>query len=255
MSDALGEYLDHAEAAARAGGAMLRDRPTRIEHKGAIDLVTERDLASEQRIREVFAAATPGIPVQGEETGGAREGTRWVVDPLDGTTNFVHGYAPWCVSVALVEGTRPLVGVVYDPERDRCFRAAVGGGAWLDGARLRVSDTGELVRALAVTGFPSGDRTGAWRYLALVQRVLEQTQGVRRSGSAAMDLATLATGASDFFWEFGLKPWDTSAGVLLVTEAGGRVTDLEGDPHTPDSPSILASNARLHDVLLRLLAA
>jgi myo-inositol-1(or 4)-monophosphatase len=243
-----------AEEAARAAGALLRARPTRVDHKGAIDLVTEIDLASEARVREVLAARTPGLAIQGEEQGGATTGTRWCVDPLDGTTNFVHGYPFYCVSIALVEGDTPTIGVIYDPVRDRLFRAFTGGGATVDGAPLRVSDTDDVDRSLGVTGFPYDRREHAGFYLRHVRAVIEGTQGVRRSGSAAMDLATLSSGASDFFWEFRLKAWDTSAGAVLVREAGGRVTRLDGSAWNPDAPEILASNARVHDAVVALLA-
>ena len=250
---------DHAEAAriatdtARLAGLLLRQRPTRVEHKGAIDLVTEIDLASEACIREELARRLPGVPVQGEEGGGVTTGLRWVVDPLDGTTNFVHGYPFYAVSIALVDGDRPLAGCVYDPVRDRAHHAARGHGSWIDDARVYVSETTSAGASLGVTGFPYDCREHAAGYLAYVERVLRGTHGMRRSGSAAMDLALLACGASDFFWEFGLKPWDTSAGVVLVEEAGGRVTRLHGGEWTPGAPEIFASNDTLHDEVLALL--
>ncbi len=244
-----------AERVARHAGELLRTRPTRVTHKGAIDLVTEIDLASEARIREHLARETPDLPVQGEEGGGVREGLRWVVDPLDGTTNFVHGYPCYAVNVALVDGVRPLVGCTYDPVRDRAHVAWRGGGSWVDGSRARVSETAALADALCVTGFPYDRRERADAYLAYVGRVLRATHGMRRSGSAAMDLAMLAEGASDLFWEFGLKPWDTSAGVVLLEEAGGRVTRLDAGVWTPEAPEIVASNARFHDDALALLGA
>jgi myo-inositol-1(or 4)-monophosphatase len=242
-----------AERVARHAGALLRARPTRVEHKGAIDLVTEVDLASEARIREDLARETPDIPVQGEEGGGVGVGLRWVVDPLDGTTNFVHGYPFYAVNVALVDGERPLVGCTYDPVRDRAHVAWRGGGSWVDGRRAQVSATVDLGAALCVTGFPYDRRERADAYLAYVGRVLRTTQGMRRSGSAAMDLAVLAEGCSDVFWEFGLKPWDTSAGVVLIEEAGGRVSQIDGSVWVPTAPSIVATGARLHDEALALL--
>lgn len=243
-----------AEAAARAAGALLRARPTTVSHKGAIDLVTEVDLAAEAKVREVLAAMAPGVPVQGEEGGGATTGTRWVVDPLDGTTNFVHGYPCYCVSVALVEGTVPVAGAIFDPIHDRAFVAHRGGGTAVNGQRARVSETADVDRSLGVTGFPYAVRVDPAPYLAFLERVLRGTQGLRRSGSAAMDFATLSIGQSDFFWELGLKAWDTSAGVVLVQEAGGRVTRMDGSPWVPEAPDVLATNARLHDAVVRLLA-
>jgi myo-inositol-1(or 4)-monophosphatase len=253
-----------AELALRVGrhaGELLRARPREVRHKGAIDLVTEIDLASEARIREVLATESPGVPVQGEEGGGVTTGLRWVVDPLDGTTNFVHGYPFYGVSIALVDGDRPLAGCVYDPVRDRGHAAWRGGGSFVAAAgelldrasRVSVSDTTDIAGALCVTGFPYDRRERADTYLAFVARVLKATHGMRRSGSAAMDLAMLAEGASDLFWEFGLKPWDTSAGVVLVEEAGGRVSRLDGSVWTPGAAEIVASNARVHEAALGML--
>lgn len=242
-----------AERAARAAGALLRERPARVDHKGVVDLVTEVDLASERLIREHLAVA--GIPIQGEEGGGATTGTRWAVDPLDGTTNFVHGFPFYCVSIALVEGEEPSIGVIYDPVRDRLFSAARGEGATVDGARLQVSGTRSLDDALSVTGFPYDRRTRASTYLPRVAAALTHTQGLRRSGSAAMDLATLASGCSDLYWEEQLKPWDTAAGAVLVREAGGVVTRIDGTAWNPGSPDVLATNPWLHEAVVRLLTA
>lgn len=248
------DYARFAESAARSAGQLLRTRPRNVHHKGAIDLVTEIDLASEACIREELGRLAPGVPLQGEEGGGATTGTRWVVDPLDGTTNFVHGYPFYCVSIGLIEGTLPVVGCIYDPVRDRASVASRGAGCTVNGERVFVSEAGDVADALGVTGFPYDRRDNAAFYLRHVEKVLRRTHGMRRSGSAAMDLATLACGQCDFFWEFGLKPWDTSAGAVLVTEAGGRVTRLDGSPWDPDQPEILASNARLHDALVAMFA-
>jgi myo-inositol-1(or 4)-monophosphatase len=243
-----------ARTAAQEAGKLLRDRPRTVQHKGAIDLVTEVDLASEACIRAALDRLTPGVPIQGEEGGGVTTGTRWVVDPLDGTTNFVHGFPFYCVSIALVEGDDPVVGCIYDPVRDRTSLAFRGGGSTVNGERIAVSDTDDIDHALGVTGFPYDRREKASYYLRYVQRVIERTRGIRRTGSAAMDLATLACGQCDFFWEFHLKPWDTSAGVVIVSEAGGRVTRLDGSPWTPGAPEVLATNARLHDAIVALLS-
>lgn len=244
--------LDLAVRAARAGGEHLRRRPAHVDYKGAIDLVTEVDLASEAAIREVLAAS--GIPVQAEEGGGVSSGTRWVVDPLDGTTNFVHDYPFYCVAIALVHDVVPVVGVVYDPLRDQVYAAARGQGATRDDVPIVVSGAASLEVSLAVTGFPADGRARAGELLALVERVLQNTRGVRRSGSAAMDMAMVAAGQVDFFWEFGLKAWDTAAGQCLVTEAGGTVSRLDGAVHVPGAPEVLASNGRLHAGVVRLLA-
>ncbi len=250
MNAELGSLLEAGAAAARKAGALLRGRPATVRHKGAIDLVTEIDLASEACIREALHPL--GIPVQGEEEGGVTEGTRWVVDPLDGTTNFVHGYPFYCVSIALVAGETPVVGVIYDPVRDHLYGGATGLGAHRNGERLEVAGCRTLDEALCVTGFPYDRRERAHVYLAYVERVIRQSQGLRRSGSAAMDLATLAAGQVDVFWEFGLKAWDTAAGQLLVVEAGGVVTRLSGGRHVPGAPSVLATNPWLHEAVVAL---
>jgi myo-inositol-1(or 4)-monophosphatase len=242
-----------ARDVARDAASLLRARPERIDRKGAIDLVTECDLASEARVRERMARESPGVPVQGEEGGGVTTGLRWVLDPLDGTTNFVHGYPAWCVSLALVDGDRPLVGCVHDAVSDRGYLAWQGGGAWLGDTRLAVSSTSTPAEALGITGFPYDVAQRASFYLSFVERALRTTRGVRRSGSAALDLAVLARGQADFFWEFGLKPWDTAAGAVLVTEAGGRITRLDGSPWVPGAADVLATNTQLHDSLVAVL--
>lgn len=248
-----------AAVAAREAGAILRRRPARVDRKGgAIDLVTEIDLASEACIRQVLGARTPDVPVQGEEGGGVTTGLRWVVDPLDGTTNFVHNYPAYVVSIGLCDGPTPLAGVIYDPLRDHLYRAARGGGAFREEAagveRLRVSDTRELLSALVVTGFPYRVHEGAGAYLALVARVLEATQGLRRSGSAAFDLATVSSGRVDAFWEFGLNAWDTAAGAAIVVEAGGVVSAVDGAPWAPGDHGVLATNGFVHEAMIRLFA-
>lgn len=242
-----------ATRAARAAGELLKERPERVDRKGAVDLVTEVDLASERVIRDLLTREAPGIAFQGEEGGGATSGTRWAVDPIDGTTNFVHGYPFYCVSIALIEGSTPVVGVIYDPVRDRLHAGWQGGGATVNGAPLKVSSVATLDAALSVTGFPYDRRQKAASYLSLVQRALEQTQGMRRSGSAAMDLTTIATGYADLYWEYQLKPWDTSAGVVLVREAGGVVTCLDGSAWHPDSVDVLATNGRVHEAAMGML--
>jgi myo-inositol-1(or 4)-monophosphatase len=248
----LSAELALAVDAARAAGTILRTRPNRVERKSAADFVTDVDLRSEQRIRELLAPS--GLPVQGEELGGAAQGTRWVIDPLDGTTNFVHGYPSWCVSIALVDGLAPVVGVIYDPIHDHLYTATPGSGARRNEEPIRVSDAEEVAEALFVTGFPNDFREGAPSYLRIVERVLRVSHGLRRSGSAAMDLAAVAAGQVDVFWEFRLKAWDTAAGQLLVEQAGGVVSRLDGRPHAPGDPEILACGARLHAAAVELLS-
>lgn len=244
-------------AAARAAGALIdrADRSLRrqVRHKGAVDLVTTTDLACEEAIRAVLERETPGIPVFAEEGGGSAAATRWIVDPLDGTTNFVHGYPQVAVTVALQDGGRILAGCTWDAVRHRMFHATAGGGAFCDGERLAVSEVGDLEQALVVTGFPCDRRQKASYYLEFVRVFMERAQAFRRSGSAAMDLAMLASGQSDLYWEPGLKPWDMAAGVLLVAEAGGRVTAMDGGPFDLEAGSLAASNGLLQDAMLAVL--
>ncbi len=248
--------VDVAVQAALAAGQLLQrpGRPTDVRHKGAVDLVTEVDLACERAIRAVLAQHTPDIPVLGEEGGGAAEATtRWVVDPIDGTTNFVHGFPYFAVSIALEVDGRSMVGVVHDPTRHCTYRATRGGGAWVDDTRLRVSETDRLDEALVATGFGYDRRERAEFYLSRVRRVLQRSQGIRRAGAASLDLAHVAAGGLDAYWEFGLARWDVAAGALLVHEAGGRYTAIPGF-ELGDRPNPLATNARLHEALAEVLA-
>jgi myo-inositol-1(or 4)-monophosphatase len=241
-----------AKTTASEAGRLLAARPRQVQNKGVIDLVTEVDLASETLIRALLLKAEPSIPVQGEETGGQRTGLRWVVDPLDGTTNFVHGYPFYCVSIGLCEDETPLAGCIYDPVRHTSFWGWKGGGAFSESGVLQVSTTKRLSEALGVTGFPYSRRDKIDFYLDFVGRVLKNTHGIRRSGSAAMDLATLACGQADFFWEFGLNAWDTAAGALLVQEAGGVVSCLDGGKWGPSTPEILACNPYIYQEVQEL---
>lgn len=252
--------LDVAREAARAAGAVLAGyvdvRPADVREKsGAIDLVTEVDRACERAVREVLARHTPDVAVLGEEEGGDRvSGTRWVVDPLDGTTNFVHGFPFWAVSVALLVDGRSEVGVVLDPVRQREYAAQRGRGAARDGARLRVSGVRDLGRALAGSGFPYDRQTKAAAYLRYWEAVLPRVHGIRRAGAAALDLSLLAEGALDVFWELHLAIWDVAAASLLIEEAGGVVTSLDGGPLDPNDVCVAASNGWLHEAWLALLA-
>lgn len=248
--------LDIARRAARAAFDQVRRHlAPAVTRKGAVDLVTELDLAAEQAIREVLGAATPDIPILAEEGGGAFDtATRWLVDPLDGTTNFVHGFPFYCVSIALELDGRLECGVVHDLVHDRVYHARRGGGAWLDDERLTVSGCDELDGALLASGFAYDRRRHAAAYLRFVQRALERSQGFRRTGSAALDLAHVASGRLDGYWEFNLKPWDVAAGALLVTEAGGRISDLRGAPINLDRAQVVATNGHFHDELLAAFA-
>lgn len=235
-----------------ADGAQLR-------HKGAIDLVTRIDLACEAAIHAVLTEETPHIPVLAEEGGGARAAeTRWIVDPLDGTTNFVHGFPAYAVSIGLQIDGALQAGCIYDPLRDHLYTATRGGGAHCNGQRLQVSQTDALSDALLLTGFPYDRQQRAAEYLRIVQAFMERCRGIRRAGAAALDFAHIAAGRADGFWEFGLSPWDIAAGTLLVREAGGMVTDMDCGPIDLNRPRVLASNQQIHvqmaDVLSDLIS-
>lgn len=249
--------LNLAKQVAREAGQIIAEgRSTMsVVHKGDVDLVTQLDKASEDHIRERFTAAEPGIAILAEEEGGQLEnGTRWIVDPLDGTTNFVHGFPFYCVSIALELDGRLEIGVIYDIPNDRMYAAQRGKGAHCDGTRLQVSSCSELNTALVASGFAYDRRSRADFYLRYVKSFLEHAQGFRRCGSAAMDLAMLASGQLDAYWEFGLNPWDVAAGAVLVEEAGGSVSDMRGGDLDLQLPEILASNGSLHSQMIRQLA-
>lgn len=252
------EFVGKAAEIAREAGALLRgfyERGVRTEYKGDVDLVTEADRASERLIRERLQAAFPTHGIYGEE--GTREGLdaefRWYVDPLDGTTNFAHGFPIFCVVLGCERRPAGLAddadgamvaGVIYDPLRDEMFVAEAGRGAWLNGRRIAVSRTEMLQEALTATGFPSHKRHRSPN-VHFYQEITLRSHGVRRAGSAALDLAYVACGRLDGFWEFNLNPWDTSAGVLLVAEAGGRVTRFDGGTFRLDSRETLATNGKI----------
>jgi len=248
-------YVPDLEAIAREAGRLLMHyfaRRVTIEYKGDVDLVTEADRASEKLIVERLQSRWPEHGVVGEE--GTRSETdaeyRWYVDPLDGTTNFAHGYPVFCISIALARRDGQLeAGVLYDPTRDEMFAAERGLGATLNGNRLQVSRTKDLAESLLGTGFPSHKRHKNPNVHFYHQLTL-RSHGVRRAGSAALDLANVSCGRYDGYWEFNLNPWDTAAGVLLVQEAGGMVTRFDGSPFRLDSREVLASNGLIHQELL-----
>ena len=247
--------LDVALEAARAAASAVRSSgPLSVRHKGTFDLVTQADLAAERAIREVLQRHMPDVAILGEEEGGVdARGTRWVVDPIDGTTNFVHGLPQWGISIALEVDGQPEVGVIHHPGRGETYRAVRGQGAWRDETRLSVSDTRELSRALCATGFPV-DRTQLDGPLALAEAVLRNCRAIRRMGAASLDLAYVAAGQFDAFFEMHLSRWDVAAGILIVREAGGRVEALPGRT-LDDAPAPLATNGWLHEALFSLIGA
>jgi myo-inositol-1(or 4)-monophosphatase len=239
---------------AREAGALLmgyfRQR-VKIEYKGDADLVTVADRKSEACILERIRQQFPTHDVLGEEGSRIESGSdyKWYVDPLDGTTNFAHGYPVFCVSLAVEYRGQRVAGVIYDPTRDELFSAEKGSGAQLNGEPIHVSSTAKLVECLIGTGFPSHKRHKSPNIYFYHQLTL-RTHGVRRAGSAALDLCNVAAGRFDGFWEFNLNPWDTAAGVLIVEEAGGRVTDFSGGPFQIASRETLASNGLVHNALI-----
>ncbi len=227
-----------------------------VEHKGVIDLVTRFDRASEEVIRERLARALPGCDVVAEEAGGLARGDRPVVyaDPLDGTTNYAHGHPFFCVTLALMDGPDVLAGVVVAPALGVEYLAVLGAGARRNSERCRVSSSAALSQSLLATGFPYDNRTDPENNLREFAALTLQSRGVRRCGSAALDLCLTADGTYDAYWERKLKPWDLAAGVLAVSEARGTVTDLDGGPVDVLAGAVVASNGRLHPALLAALA-
>ena len=239
---------------AREAGLLLMEyfhQHVAIEYKGEADLVTVADRSSEKLIRERIRSQFPAHDVLGEEEGLIDTGSdyRWYVDPLDGTTNFAHGFPVFCVSMALEYRGKRIAGVVYDPTRDEIFTSEQGSGAYLNQQRIHVSKTTTLAECLVATGFPSHKRHKNPNIFFYHQITL-RTHGVRRAGSAALDLCYVAAGRLDGFWEFNLNPWDTAAGALMVEEAGGRVTRFDGAPFEINSRETLASNGIVHPALM-----
>jgi myo-inositol-1(or 4)-monophosphatase len=267
--------------AALAAGAVIRQNyqnPHQVTMKGVIDPVTETDFQcqeiimaiigrafpdhgflAEERVAEGDVGPPPAAAPESAHPGLAweadplRPACRWIIDPLDGTVNFAHGYPAFCVSIALEADGVLEYGVIYDPMRDELFEGKRGGGASLNGSPIRVSRTARLERALIATGFPYDIRERVPETIARLGRMLAHTQGVRRGGSAALDLCYVACGRLDGFYEENLKPWDTAAGLLIVNEAGGRITTFDGGDYDLNAPNIVASNEVLHPELLALI--
>jgi myo-inositol-1(or 4)-monophosphatase len=252
------EYLDTAAELARAAGDILKhyaEREKQVELKGFANLVTIADKKSEELIINGILGRYPGHSILAEESGATQPGAavQWIIDPLDGTTNFAHGYPFYCVSIAVEEHGRVVCGAIYDPVRDELYTAARGEGAYCNDARLRVSDAARLSDALLITGFPYNFRERLQTVINQFKTFLVASQAVRRGGSAALDLCYVAAGRLDGFWELYLQPWDTAAGVLILEEAGGRVTDFKGGPFSIYMKEILASNGRIHEEMVKLL--
>ncbi|MBS1787796.1 MAG: inositol monophosphatase [Acidobacteria bacterium] len=251
--------IELAIKAAREAGAILQDfaaRGFRIEHKGRINLVTEADLASEQHIKALISSQYPAHRILAEESGASAHETdeyTWIIDPLDGTTNFSHGFPCYAVSIGVEHKGQSVAGVIYDPNRDEMFAAERGAGAICNGEKIQVSEIDTLEKALLVSGFPYDVRERMNEYLPAWREFLNHAQAVRRLGAAAIDMACVACGRMEGFWEKGLNAWDVAAGWVIIEEAGGRVTKLDGSSFDNYSSSLLCSNGKVHDEMLAVL--
>jgi myo-inositol-1(or 4)-monophosphatase len=254
----MNSFLDVAIETAREAGTILLaefDRPVNISYKGDVDIVTQADKRSEQAIVARLRSHFPKHAIVAEEGGGNESDSpfRWHVDPLDGTTNFAHGYPCFCVSLGLEEAGEMIAGVIFQPVSGELFTASKGEGAYLNQKKIEVSRIETLATSLLSTGFPSVKRAqnpNIHYYWDFTLR----SHGVRRDGSAAMDLAAVACGRFEGFWEFGLHPWDTAAGILLVREAGGVVSQFNGQPYRLGDRELIASNGRVHEEMIQVAA-
>ena len=245
------------EAALRAGG-ILRDNIHGIREitlKGDINLVTEMDMRSERAVVETLLASFPGHGIIAEEETriSSSSGFTWIIDPLDGTTNYAHGYPCFSVSIALEQEDEIVIGVVYDPMRDELFTAQKDKGAFINGKPIRVSGIDTLIKSLLATGFPYDRKLSERNNMDNFHDLLMVSQEVRRDGSAALDLCSVAAGRFDGFWELKLKPWDVAAGSLIVREAGGRVSDFSGAKFSIHDDDVLASNGKIHGDMVEIL--
>ena len=239
------------DLAHKAGALLIKkfDQSIEVHYKGDINLVTEADKMSESLIIETIRQNFPDHGILSEESPAILDGSsmRWIIDPLDGTTNYAHGYPVFCVSIALEKDGVVILGVIYDPTRDDIFTAVRGEGAYLNGKRLAVSKTRDLTRSLLATGFPYDIRESKENNLDYFTLMAKEVQAIRRAGAAALDIAYVAAGRFDGFWELKLKPWDMAAGCLLLEEAGGKITDIFADPWNLLSPHIIVSNGLIHE--------
>ncbi len=253
------QWKNFAEEIARRAGALLKEKFSQeheIHYKGEINLVTEADKFSEDLIVTAISRNFPDHGILSEESPaivGAGK-MRWIIDPLDGTTNYAHGYPVFCVSIALEKDEIIILGVIYDPMREEMFIAVRSEGAYLNGKKISVSDCSNLSKSLLATGFPYDIRESKENNLDYFNSMAISVQAIRRAGAAALDLANLAAGRFDGFWELKLKPWDTAAGALLVTEAGGVVSDITGKKWNLQSPGLLASNGLIHEQMIKVLS-
>lgn len=252
-------YAESVMDIARQAGQLLREKfgqPHDIEYKGRINLVTEADHASEALIMAEIRSRYPRHDILTEESAGIATGAdfTWIIDPLDGTTNYAHGYPVFCVSVALAKSGEICFGAVYNPMLDEMFYGERGNGAFLNGRQIHVSATTEMLKSLLATGFPYDIRDSRENNLNYFQAMATEAQAIRRAGAAALDMAYVAAGRFDGFWELKLMPWDTAAAWLLVEEAGGLVTDIYGNPFHLYSPHALASNGHIHEGIIDILS-
>jgi myo-inositol-1(or 4)-monophosphatase len=258
----LTDYLDGAKTAALRAAAVLDEWRSkfRVAEKGPFDLVTDADVASQRTIQQYLLERFPGHGVLGEEEGASQARPdpdappTWIIDPIDGTTNYVHDFPFYCISIGLQVGGDLAAGVVYDPRHGEMFSAATGMGAWLNDQRLQTSRVGRLDQALIATGFPPNLRGNEralewWRYLSF------KTQSLRRTGSTALNIAYIAAGRFDGYWAFDNHIWDVAAATVILREAGGQITNVDGTPYDPYTPDALASNGPLQPVLLQLFRA
>jgi myo-inositol-1(or 4)-monophosphatase len=254
----MSEYLDAAIELALGAGRLLKqlekERRT-ITFKGEIDLVTDADMKSEALVIEGIKGRFPGHDILAEEEGdfGIKSDYLWIIDPLDGTTNYAHGFPIYSVSIALEYKGEVIVGVVYDPNLDELFTAEKGKGAFLNGSIVKVSEIGELDKSLLATGFPYYFRERPDLILQFFRGFSMRVQGIRRAGAATIDLTSLACGRFDGYWEFGLKPWDMAAGSLIAKEAGARITRFNGEDFDIRIPEIMASNGLIHEHMLEVI--
>lgn len=251
--------METAQHAATEAGRILKElygNVSSVSKKGKIDLVTEADLASEKAVIDAISRDFPDDMILAEESGktGEKSGRLWIVDPLDGTTNFAHSFPFFGVSIALQAENEIIAGVVYNPVLDEFFEAEKGKGAFLNKKSIRVSDKVNLRDSLIGTGFPYDVYEDPGPTLSYLKKVIVKAQGIRRAGAAAVDLCYVAAGRLDGFWEQGLKPWDTAAGTIVLQEAGGILSDYEGNPYNPFMDTVLASTPGIHSKMLEVFA-